>query len=41
MPILNTAGDSHNPVVEGQGLIAISSGDSAQALGAADGVFDS
>ena len=40
MPIPNTAGDSHNLVVEGQGLIAVSSGDSAQALGAADSVFD-
>ena len=40
MPILNTAGNNHNSAVEGQRLIAISSGNSAQAFGAADGVFD-
>ena len=40
IPILNTAGNNHNLVVEGQGLIAISSGASAQAFRAADGVFD-
>lgn len=40
MSILNTAGNNHNSVVEGQGLIAVSSGDSAQTFGAADGVFD-
>ena len=40
MPILNTAGNNHKYIVEYQGLIAVSLDDSAQAFGAAAGVFD-
>ena len=40
MPIPDTTGQSHNPVVGGQGLIAADVGDATQAFGPADGVLD-
>ena len=40
MTIPDTTGQSHDQVVEGQGLVTIALGDAAQAFGSADGVFD-
>ena len=40
MPIPDTTSQSHDPVVEGQGLVTVDLGDAAQAFGSADGVFD-
>jgi len=39
MPIPDTTRQGHQPVVKGQGLVAVDLRDAAQALGPADGVF--
>ena len=40
MPVPDTTGQSHNPVVEGQGLVAAGLSDATQTFGPADGVLD-